>query len=138
MSHSTLQAKRATFTFCLGKSSLKLPKMVHFRGQIVLPDRSLFFIQKLLKNAKIQMRHFFKQFASQSGHENVVKWDFFKEFSSTVRNVGCDFLSDFQTLWTSRKVLISMVCEIDKKLSFYATRFALSATLSFQLDKSFQ
>ena len=29
-SHSTLRAKRATFTFWLDKSSLKMPKMVHF------------------------------------------------------------------------------------------------------------
>ena len=30
MSHSILRAKRATFTFLVGKSLLKLPKMVHF------------------------------------------------------------------------------------------------------------
>ena len=29
-SHSTLRAKRATFTFWAAKSSLKMPKMVHF------------------------------------------------------------------------------------------------------------
>ena len=30
MSHSTLRAKRATFTFWVDKSSLKMPKMIHF------------------------------------------------------------------------------------------------------------
>ena len=29
-SHSTLRAKQATFTFCVDKSSLKMPKMVHY------------------------------------------------------------------------------------------------------------
>ena len=30
LSHSTLREKRATFTFSVDKSSLKMPKMVHF------------------------------------------------------------------------------------------------------------
>ena len=54
-SHSTLLAKRATFTFKVDKSSLKMPKSVYFGGQTVLPDRGL------KKNAKIEkskMRHF--------------------------------------------------------------------------------
>ena len=37
-SHSTLRAKRATFTFWVDKSSLKMPKG-QFGGQAVLPDR---------------------------------------------------------------------------------------------------
>ena len=43
-----------------------MPKMVHFGeflkteacGQTVLPDRSVLVGQKLVENAKIQMRHF--------------------------------------------------------------------------------
>ena len=39
-----------------------MPKMAHFGdfqgcGQTVLPDRSILMGQKLVKNAKIQMRH---------------------------------------------------------------------------------
>ena len=49
-SHSSLRAKRATFTFWVDKSLLKMPKMVNFGeflkpetcGQTVLPDRSAF------------------------------------------------------------------------------------------------
>ena len=60
-SHSTLRrAKRATFTYWVDQSSLKILKMVHWEpeaiGQTVLPDRSLLIRQKLVKNAKIQMR----------------------------------------------------------------------------------
>ena len=47
-SHSSLRPKRATFTFWVDESSLKMPKMVHFGEflnninfcQTVLPDRS--------------------------------------------------------------------------------------------------
>ena len=60
-SHSTLRAKRATFTFCVDKSSLKMPKMVDFCGflntlslQTLLPDRSFLLGQKLVENAKIE------------------------------------------------------------------------------------
>ena len=45
----------------MDKSSLKMPKMVNFGeslktstlGQLVLPDRSLLNVQKLVENAKI-------------------------------------------------------------------------------------
>ena len=66
-SHSTLRAKRATITFWVDKSLLKMPKMVQFWrvfwkpeacGQTVLPDRSVLIGQKLAENAKIQMRLF--------------------------------------------------------------------------------
>ena len=58
--HSTLRAKRATFTFWVDKSSLKMPKIVHFGdflkaevcGQTVLPDWSILSGQKLIKNTK--------------------------------------------------------------------------------------
>ena len=40
MSHSILRAKRATFTFLVGKSSLKLPKMVHL-GDILSDFQTL-------------------------------------------------------------------------------------------------
>ena len=54
------------FTFLVDKSSLKLPKVVNFAsfgkteacGQIVLPDWSILIGQKLVENAKFQMRHF--------------------------------------------------------------------------------
>ena len=63
MSHSTLREKRATFTFLVDKSSLKMPKMVNFAsflkpeacGQIVLPDMSLLIRQKLVETAKTDM-----------------------------------------------------------------------------------
>ena len=61
-SHSTLRAKRATFTFWLDKSWLKRPKwsiLARFWkpeacGQTVLPDKSILKGQKLAENAKIQ------------------------------------------------------------------------------------
>ena len=37
---------------------LKIPKMVQFGGPTMLPDRSTLKGQKLVENAKIQMRHF--------------------------------------------------------------------------------
>ena len=60
--HSTLRAKRATFTFWMDKSSLKMPKMLILAsfwkpkacGQTELPDRSVLIGQKLVENAKIQ------------------------------------------------------------------------------------
>ena len=53
-SHSTLRAKRVTFTFWVDKSSLKMPKMINLAsfwksddwGQTVLPDRSILIRQK--------------------------------------------------------------------------------------------
>ena len=63
-SHTTLRAKRATFTFWVYKSSLKMPKNAQFGeflktcGQTELPDRSVLIGQKLVENVKIQMRHF--------------------------------------------------------------------------------
>ena len=61
-SHSTLQTKRAWFTFWVDKSSLKMPKMVKLTsfwkpeacGQTVLPDRSILIGQKLVENARIE------------------------------------------------------------------------------------
>ena len=69
MSHSTLRAKRATFTFCVDKSSSKMPKMAkNWRfflkseacSQTVLPDRSLLIGQKLVKKVieNYSKRHF--------------------------------------------------------------------------------
>ena len=50
----------------MDKSSLKMPKMLNLAsflktkacGQAELPDRSILIGQKLVENAKIQMRHF--------------------------------------------------------------------------------
>ena len=61
-SHSRLRAKRATFTFWVDKSILKMPKMVNFAsfwkrkawGQIVLPDRSILVGQNLWKMPKFK------------------------------------------------------------------------------------
>ena len=72
-SHSTIQEKRATFTFWVDKSALKMPKMVNlatfwkpdFFGRTVLPERSLLIGQKMVKISKFK----------------------------------CDILGDFQTLW---------------------------------------
>ena len=68
-SHSTLRAKRATFTFWVDKSWLKMPKMVHFceflktwslRSNSV--TRQVSFNRTIIggkcQNSKIQMRHF--------------------------------------------------------------------------------
>ena len=56
-SHSTLRAKRATFTFWVDKSSLKMSKWSFWKSeaynQPVLPDRLILIRQKLVGNAKI-------------------------------------------------------------------------------------
>ena len=69
-SHSTLRAKRATFTFYVDKKFIKKCQkwsiMASFWkakacGQTVLPDRLVLIEQKLVNYAKIQknqMRHF--------------------------------------------------------------------------------
>ena len=59
--HNT--ASEATDVYILDKSSLKMPKMVNLAsffacGQTVLPKRLILIGQKLVGNAKIQMRHF--------------------------------------------------------------------------------
>ena len=48
MSHSTLRAKRATFTIWEDKSSLKMPILANF----YMPDSSILIGQKMMKNAK--------------------------------------------------------------------------------------
>ena len=56
MSHSTLRAKRATFTYILsGQKLVKNAKKAY--DQTVLPDRS-FIKRKNAKIEKIKMRHF--------------------------------------------------------------------------------
>ena len=75
-SHSTLRAKRATFTFWVDKSSLKMPKMANLAsfwkskacGHTVLPDRSILISQILVENAKVE-------------------------------KLKCDILDDFRTLY---------------------------------------
>ena len=59
-SYSTLRAKRATITFWVDKSLLKMPKMVNLLrlwnlevcDQTVLPDRLILIGQKMVENAK--------------------------------------------------------------------------------------
>ena len=61
MSHLTLRAKRATFTFTFYVSS-KMPKLANLASfgtlkgfdQTVLPDRSILIGQKIVKNANIE------------------------------------------------------------------------------------
>ena len=64
---STLQLRHTVFeNHRKSLIQLKMPKMVHFAsfskpeayGQNVLPDKSVFIGQKLVENAKIQIRHF--------------------------------------------------------------------------------
>ena len=57
-SHLRLRAKRATFTFWVDKNKLKMIHSGEFCGHTVLPDRLILIGQKLVENAKIQMRHF--------------------------------------------------------------------------------
>ena len=62
-SHSTLRAKRATFTFWVDKSGpfWRVFDKPEACGQTVLPDRSILIGQKSVENAKIQiiqLRHF--------------------------------------------------------------------------------
>ena len=57
--HCEQTAKRATFTFWVDKSSLKMPKIINLAsfwkpeacGQTVLPDRSLLKGQKMVETA---------------------------------------------------------------------------------------
>ena len=102
-SHSILRAKRATFTFWVDKSWLKMPEMVHLAsfwkpeafGQTVLPlpDMSLLLIgQKLAETANIQK---------------------FK----------CDILSNVQTMrWT-----LNLFSDSSKSFSFWM----MAATMCF-------
>ena len=56
-----MRAKRATFILKSGQTFIRMPKIVNFGGQTVLPDRSVLIGQKLAKNAKmgkIQMQYF--------------------------------------------------------------------------------
>ena len=61
-SHWRLRAKRATFTYLVDKSCLKMPKQdnsdkiwkLEFCVQTVLPDRSFLLGQKLMENVKIE------------------------------------------------------------------------------------
>ena len=68
-SHSIWRAKRATLTFWVDKSLLKMPKMVNFASfwkpetcsQTVLPERSILKGQNLMENGQnwnTLMRHF--------------------------------------------------------------------------------
>ena len=55
--NSTMRAKRATFTFRVDKSSLKMPKIVNFLkseagGQTVLPDRSTLIMTSFSMNER--------------------------------------------------------------------------------------
>ena len=81
-SHSTLRAKRATFTFWVDKSWLKMPKMIHF-GEFLKTwslrsnrvTRHVTFNRTKIggkcQNSKIQMRHF-EQFSNNVSKSKVL------------------------------------------------------------------
>ena len=75
-SHSTLRAKRATFTFWVDKSYFKMPKMVHFG--------------EFLKTWSLQSNRVTRQvsFIGQKLVENAI-----------IQRFKCDILGDFQTLY---------------------------------------
>ena len=98
-SHSTLRAKRATFTFWVDKSSLKMPKMVNFgeflktwilrsnsvTRQVILNSTK---ISGKCQNQKIQMRHFVEFSNNVRNHDYVVRLDEVPDFPLW----KCDFL----------------------------------------------
>ena len=97
-SHSTLRAKRATFTFWMDKNRLKMPKMVHFgeflktwslRSNSVTRQVS-FNRRKIGGKWKIQMRHFWwfwnnvwRAARTQTPRENDLDADFEKPLFTT-------------------------------------------------------
>ena len=76
-SHSTLRAKRATFTFWVDKSCLKMPKMVHFG--------------EFLKTSSLRSNSVTRQVSFYRTKKNWWKMPKFKKFK-------CDILSNFQTM----------------------------------------
>ena len=78
-SHSTLRAKRATFTFWVDKSWLKMPKMVHFG--------------EFLKTCSLRSNSVTRQvnFKSTKIGEKCTK----------LKNIKWDILGDFQTMCSS-------------------------------------
>ena len=106
-SYSTLRAKRAMFTFWVDKSSLKMPKIVHFgeflktwslRSNSVTRQVNLIG-QKLVRkcqilNVKIEMRHFLK--ISSTMYLTVKtflleKMRFFKSYKFALNCLPCRF-----------------------------------------------
>ena len=110
--YSTLRAKRATVTFWVDKSYLKMPKMVNLAsfwkteacGQTVLPDRSVLTGQKLVENAKIQK---------------------FK----------CDILSNFQTMWVFQKLVKSYDFRLSARFARLIERFQSTKAEIFPVSK---
>ena len=80
MSHSTVRAKRAKFTFWVAKSLLKMQKMVNF-GE--------FFITWSLRPNSVTRQVNFKR-SKIGGNAEIEKFK-------------CDILIDFQTMWTWQK-----------------------------------
>ena len=112
-SHSTLRAKRATFTFWVDKSYEKCQKwsiLASFWkpeacGQTVLPDRSVLIVQKLVENAKIKKSNatFWVIFKLCAFSQNITKLDW-KCFSmqcndfnsnSKIQNISISVLFTF-------------------------------------------
>ena len=75
-SHSTLRAKRATFTFWVDKSSLKMPKKIHF-GE--------FLKTRILPSNSVTRQVTFNREKNGRKCQNI--------------NNQCDILSGFQTFW---------------------------------------
>ena len=78
MSYSTLRAKRATFTFQVDKSSLKIPKMVQFVELAIKQHYQtghFFKVDKISEKCqyfKFQMRHFCR--LSYTVYQFEVSW----------------------------------------------------------------
>ena len=75
-SHTTLRAKRATFTFWVDNSSLKMPKKIHF-GE--------FLKTRILPSNSVTRQFTFNRGKNGRKCQNI--------------NNQCDILSGFQTFW---------------------------------------
>ena len=116
-SHSTLRAKRATFTFWMNKSLLKMPKIVNFGdfwkpeacGQTVLPGMSLLIAQKPRVSGIGENRVNNPIWPQASGFEKLAKIDYFWHFYSTFVHSKCKRSSQWRMrlfLWLSNTVFM--------------------------------
>ena len=124
-SHSTLRAKRATFTFWVDKSWLKMPKMVHF-GEFLKTwslrsnsvTREVSFNRTKIggkcQNWKIQMQHF-------GWFSNTVQRfesPFIRAFQSCLKK---EFLGSWGYFKVSKILILDMLTQQFTKLFFCHT-----------------
>ena len=76
-SHSTLRAKRTTFTFWMGKNWSKMPKWSWSLRQTVSPERSIFNITKIGEKCQ------------NSKNSNAALWWFFKHCDLFIFSAVC-------------------------------------------------